>query len=235
MRSHTPRRKVSSSGRQIKELYRITEILILMSIFGRLPLTLFGLSAFRRLFLSSAFVGTTSFGRTAVVSRASFAAALFSTTQQAMARSTLSVVQVPCLNDNYGYILHDEATGQTAVVDTPEVGPYQRELNARGWKLTHILNTHHHWDHTGGNEELKTNGVQVFGPATETIPGIDVKLNGGDEIEFGSTKAKIIDVGGHTKGHIAYNFPDDAKVFVGDSLFALGCGRMFEGTPDQFW
>lgn len=83
--------------------------------------------------------------------------------------------------------------------------------------------------------ELKTDGVKIYGPATENIPGMDVALRAGDEVEFGSTKAKIMDVGGHTKGHIAYYFPDDAKVFVGDSLFALGCGRMFEGTSEQFW
>jgi hydroxyacylglutathione hydrolase len=135
---------------------------------------------------------------------------------------TLTVAQIPCLSDNYGYLIHDEATGQTAAIDTPEAGPYQRELLKRGWTLTHIFNTHHHWDHTGANMELKATGdVKIVGPASEKIPGIDLKLKDGDEIEFGRTKAKIIDVGGHTKGHIAYYFEDDAKVFVGDSLFAL--------------
>ena len=154
-----------------------------------------------------------------------------------MADTTCSfvVAQIPCLNDNYGYLIHDEATGQTAAIDTPEAGPYKEELKKRGWKLTHIFNTHHHWDHTGGNMDLKSDGVQIYGPATEKIPGRDVSLRGGDEIEFGSTKAKIMDVGGHTRGHIAYYFPNDGMVFVGDSLFALGCGKMFEGTPEQFW
>jgi hydroxyacylglutathione hydrolase len=94
-----------------------------------------------------------------------------------------------------------------------------------------------HWDHTGGNMDLKTDGVTICGPAAEKskIPGIDVELKSGDEVVFGSTKAQIMDVGGHTLGHIAYYFPDAQKVFVGDSLFALGCGKMFEGTAEQFW
>jgi hydroxyacylglutathione hydrolase len=102
-------------------------------------------------------------------------------------------------------------------------------------KLTQILNTHHHYDHTGGNLVLKEGGVKVYGPASETIPGIDVGLRAGDTFEFGRTKAKVLDVGGHTRGHIAFYFETDARLFVGDSLFALGCGKMFEGTPEQFW
>ena len=148
---------------------------------------------------------------------------------------SFTVVQIPCLSDNYGYLLHHDATGHTAAIDTPEAAPYREELKKRGWKLTHIFNTHHHWDHTGGNMDLKTDGVKIYGPASEKIPGMDFALKAGDDVEFGSTKAKIMDVGGHTKGHIAYYFSEDAKVFVGDSLFALGCGRMFEGTPEQFW
>jgi hydroxyacylglutathione hydrolase len=102
---------------------------------------------------------------------------------------------------------------------------------------THIFNTHHHWDHTGGNLELKKDGVQVYGPLIEKdkIPGIDKTLQGGDEFTFGTNKCKVIDVGGHTVGHIAYHFPAEKFAFVGDSLFSLGCGRMFEGQPDQFW
>lgn len=153
------------------------------------------------------------------------------------AASTLTVAQIPCLDDNYGYLIHDEATGATAAVDTPEASAYQAELKKRGWKLTHILNTHHHHDHTGGNVALKTNGVTVIGPADEKpkIPGIDIAVKQGDEVEFGSTKATVMDVGGHTLGHIAFYFPEAKRVFVGDSLFALGCGKMFEGTPAQFW
>lgn len=109
----------------------------------------------------------------------------------------------------------------------------------KGWTLTHILNTHHHWDHTGGNVELKASGdgVQVFGSKVdeERIPAIDISLDPEEIITFGSTKCKVIDVGGHTKGHIAFYFPDEKSAFVGDALFTLGCGRMFEGTPSQFW
>jgi hydroxyacylglutathione hydrolase len=150
------------------------------------------------------------------------------------------VAQIPCLSDNYGYLIHDEATGVTAAIDTPDAAAIQKELTKRDWTLTHILNTHHHWDHTGGNVQLKKdNGneqVKIYGPASEKIPGRDVGLKGGDEMEFGSiTNVQILDVGGHTSGHIAYYFPNQDKVFVGDALFALGCGRMFEGTPSQFW
>jgi hydroxyacylglutathione hydrolase len=101
--------------------------------------------------------------------------------------------------------------------------------------LTSSLCYFSHWDHTGGNSELKTNGVTVYGPASEKIPGRDVGLQGGDTITFGTAEARILDVGGHTRGHIAYYFPSESKVFAGDSLFAMGCGRMFEGTPQQFW
>ena len=150
--------------------------------------------------------------------------------------STIEVAQFPCLSDNYGYLIHDPETGVTAAIDTPEAEPIEEELERRGWKLTHILNTHHHYDHTGGNLELsKGREIAICGPASEKIPGRTIDLNGGDEINFGSQKVIIIDVGGHTLGHIAYYFPYSKKVFVGDALFTLGCGRMFEGTPDQFW
>ena len=104
---------------------------------------------------------------------------------------------------------------------------------------TILLKSHFisHWDHTGGNLELKKDGVKVYGPATERekIPGIDVTLKEGDKVKFGTTEATVMEVGGHTRGHIAYHFPTESKVFCGDALFALGCGRMFEGTPTQFW
>eukprot|EP00934_Nitzschia_sp_Nitz4_P005121 Nitzschia sp. Nitz4//scaffold251_size28233//7898//8931//NITZ4_008132-RA/size28233-augustus-gene-0.9-mRNA-1//1//CDS//3329544238//5111//frame0 len=151
--------------------------------------------------------------------------------------SSFSVAQFLCLGDNYGYLLHDQATGQTAAIDTPCGTTYKAELNRRGWTLTHILNTHHHHDHTGGNLELKQSGVTVVGPKEEKskIPGLDEAVGSGDSFEFGSSQVQVIDVGGHTKGHVAYYFPDQSKAFVGDSLFTLGCGRMFEGTPTQFW
>lgn len=174
-----------------------------------------------------------------LTSRAPLRTSAMSCSASASASSDLTVVQLPCLSDNYGYIVHDGRTGDTAVVDTPDAETYQRELDRRGWKLSHVFNTHHHWDHTGGNLDLKrANGdVRIIGPVTErdSIPGIDVAVGGGDSFSFGSTTVSVLDVGGHTKGHVAFHFSDDDKIFVGDALFALGCGRMFEGTPAQFW
>ena len=134
-------------------------------------------------------------------------------------------------------MLHDDESGQTAAVDTPCAKTYRKELDSRGWKLTHIFNTHHHWDHTGGNLELKGDGVKVIGPKNEKekIPGLDQPVAEGDEFEFAGSKVIVMDAGGHTKGHVAFYFPDHSKVFVGDCLFSLGCGKMFEGTPEQFW
>ena len=148
----------------------------------------------------------------------------------------LEIYQIPCLQDNYGFLLHDPETGATATIDTPEVAPINQALAAKGWRLTHILNTHHHFDHAGGNEELKAQwNCQVVGAAidAERIPGIDVALADGDTLTLGSKQARIIEVPGHTSGHIAYYFAADEVAFVGDTLFALGCGRLFEGTPEQ--
>ena len=150
---------------------------------------------------------------------------------------TFEVAQFPCRSDNYGYLIHDPATGETAAIDTPSASEYERELRQRGWKLTHILNTHRHHDHVGGNLELKRDGVKIYGPGNEkeAIPGIDKVVRAGDTFQIGNLRAEVIDVGGHTVGHIAFHFADQSAIFVGDSLFALGCGRMFEGTPSQFW
>ena len=148
----------------------------------------------------------------------------------------LEIYQIPCLQDNYGFLVHDPETGATATIDTPEVAPINKALAAKGWRLTHILNTHHHFDHAGGNEELKAQwNCQVVGAAidAERIPGIDVALADGDTLTLGSKQARIIEVPGHTSGHIAYYFAADEVAFVGDTLFALGCGRLFEGTPEQ--
>lgn len=153
-------------------------------------------------------------------------------------KSKLVVAQFQCLDDNYGYLIHDEATGETAAVDTPCASTYTKELEKRNWKLTHIFNTHHHWDHTGGNNELKSKyDATIMGPKVEEhkIPSINVPLSQGDAITLGGNPVQILDVGGHTTGHIAYYFPHQNKVFCGDALFALGCGKMFEGTPEQFW
>ncbi|KAL7572017.1 hypothetical protein ACA910_001672 [Epithemia clementina (nom. ined.)] len=148
-----------------------------------------------------------------------------------------TVHQFPCLQDNYGYLLHNTVTGETAAIDTPDAKEITKQLQQQQWKLTHIFNTHHHWDHTGGNDALhqSNTGCQIYGPASESIPHCMHPLQGGDAFDFGGTRVEVLDVGGHTKGHIAYYLPSQKIAFVGDALFALGCGRMFEGTPNQFW
>eukprot|EP00420_Gonyaulax_spinifera_P006586 CAMPEP_0197923402 /NCGR_PEP_ID=MMETSP1439-20131203/93913_1 /TAXON_ID=66791 /ORGANISM="Gonyaulax spinifera, Strain CCMP409" /LENGTH=310 /DNA_ID=CAMNT_0043545767 /DNA_START=27 /DNA_END=959 /DNA_ORIENTATION=+ len=150
----------------------------------------------------------------------------------------MQVILVPCLKDNYAPVLHDPASGATAVIDTPEVGPIQKALEERNWHLTHILNTHWHADHTGGNLELKElTNCKVVGPRGEAdkIPGLEAPVGEGDRVRIGSFQATVFDVGGHTAGHIAYHFPDQNVAFVGDTLFNLGCGRLFEGSPSQMW
>ena len=150
----------------------------------------------------------------------------------------LQVHQFPCRKDNYGFLVHDAESGLTAVVDTPEVAPIERALAETGWKLSHILNTHHHNDHAGGNLELKAaTGCTVIGPRADAdrIPGIDEGVGDGDMVELGKHRARVYDTPGHTKGHICFYFEDDGIAFVGDTLFALGCGRLFEGTPAQMW
>ena len=150
----------------------------------------------------------------------------------------LEIVQLAALSDNYIYLLHEPASQQTAVVDPAETEPVLAALAARGWRLTHVLNTHHHYDHVGGNEALKSaTGCTIVGPAADRdrIPGIEVALADGDRFNLGSAQATVFDVPGHTRGHIAYWFADDQALFCGDTLFALGCGRLFEGTPVQMW
>ncbi|MFI4985961.1 MAG: hydroxyacylglutathione hydrolase [Alphaproteobacteria bacterium] len=152
--------------------------------------------------------------------------------------SILEIALVPCLKDNYAYLLRDAATGATAVVDPSEAEPVMAALAARGWTLTHILNTHHHRDHTGGNPALKAaTGAVVVGPKAdkERIPNIDVAVDDGESWRLGEAEARIIFIPGHTRGHIAFWFPESQAVFCGDTLFAIGCGRMFEGTAPQMW
>ncbi len=152
--------------------------------------------------------------------------------------SQLEIYQFPCLGDNYGILIHDAENNLTAAIDTPEAEAITAALKTKGWNLTHILNTHHHFDHTGGNEALKKEtGCQIVGPAEEAsrIPGIDIQLKEGDTFTFGSHVAKILDTRGHTSGHISYWFEQDEVIFVGDTLFAMGCGRLFEGTPEVMW
>lgn len=150
----------------------------------------------------------------------------------------LQVCQFPCLSDNYGFLLHDVGSGETVCIDTPDAEAYLREAAARDWKITQIWNTHWHPDHAGGNEAIKAaTGCLIVGPAAEAgkIAAIDRTVSHGDSVEIGKYTAEVIDVGGHTSGHIAYYMPQIDSAFVGDSVFALGCGRMFEGTPPQFW
>lgn len=151
---------------------------------------------------------------------------------------SIEVKQIPCLDDNYGFLVHDTETGATASIDTPEVEPINAVLAQEGWTLTHILNTHHHFDHAGGNEALKAQwGCEVIGAANdaERIPGIDRQVADGEEFLLGGATVRVLEVPGHTTGHIAYYFAEAGIAFVGDTLFALGCGRMFEGTAEQMW
>lgn len=150
----------------------------------------------------------------------------------------LEVHQFPCLSDNYGFLLHDPDSQETACIDTPDADAYLREAAAKGWQITQIWNTHWHPDHAGGNEAIKAaTGCTIVAPAVDApkIAGVDRSVDQGDVVRLGAWEAQVIDVGGHTMGHIAYYLPAARMAFVGDSVFALGCGRMFEGTPPQFW
>ncbi|HKT53549.1 MAG TPA: hydroxyacylglutathione hydrolase [Caulobacteraceae bacterium] len=149
----------------------------------------------------------------------------------------LTVRQFPCLSDNYGFLARDEATGETACVDTPDAGAILRELDQLGWRLSLILNTHWHPDHAGGNAELKARtGATVVAPAeVERISAIDRKVTAGEVVALGQSQFSVIDTGGHTLGHVTYYDAADGIAFVGDTLFALGCGRLFEGTAEQMW
>jgi hydroxyacylglutathione hydrolase len=151
---------------------------------------------------------------------------------------SLQIHQFPCLKDNYGFLLHDPDTGETACIDTPDAAAYLREAETRGWRITQIWNTHWHPDHAGGNEAIKAaTGCTIVAPEGDAlkIAGIDRTVSHGDTIMLGAWNAGVIEVGGHTLGHVAYHLPEAGIAFVGDSLFALGCGRMFEGTAPQFW
>lgn len=150
----------------------------------------------------------------------------------------IEIRQFPCLSDNYGFLIRDEPSGAVATVDTPDAGEINRQLAAAGWRLTHILNTHHHFDHAGGNLALKEKwNCEIIGPKAEAsrIPGIDHQVGEGDLVQLGEATAKVFDTPGHTSGHIIYYFADDAAAFVGDTIFAMGCGRLFEGTAAQMW
>ena len=149
----------------------------------------------------------------------------------------LEIHQFPCLSDNYGYLLHDPASGETACIDTPDADVYLREAAHKGWQITQIWNTHWHPDHAGGNNAIKAaTGCTVIAPAeVARIAEPDQVVAHGDTVTLGAFTAQVIDVSGHTNGHIAFHLPEAGVAFVGDAVFALGCGRMFEGQPDQFW
>ncbi|MDA9918564.1 hydroxyacylglutathione hydrolase [Erythrobacter sp.] len=149
----------------------------------------------------------------------------------------LKVHQFPCLSDNYGFLLHDPESGETAAIDTPDGKEYLKQAEAKEWTITHIWNTHWHPDHAGGNADIiAATGAKVVAPKeVEKLSAIDTEVSHGDTVSLGAFKADVIDVSGHTNGHIAFHLPEAGVAFVGDSVFALGCGRMFEGTPPQFW
>jgi hydroxyacylglutathione hydrolase len=148
----------------------------------------------------------------------------------------VEIVAVPAFSDNYLWLVHDEASGETAVVDPGDAAPVLTEAKRRGWTIGQVWNTHWHPDHTGGNFEIKkATGAKVSGPADENIAGRDVALREGDEIRLGDHVGRVIAVPGHTLGHIALIFDRERVAFVGDTLFAMGCGRLFEGTPEQMY
>ncbi len=143
-----------------------------------------------------------------------------------------------CLSDNYGVLLHDPESGATAAIDAPEAGPVEAALKTKGWRLTDILVTHHHADHTGGIPELKANHrCRVVAPHAEAarIPLVDETVRENDKVRVGGLEANVIETPGHTSGHISYVFPADKLAFVGDTLFSIGCGRVIEGTPEMMW
>ncbi|WP_299845189.1 hydroxyacylglutathione hydrolase [uncultured Roseovarius sp.] len=151
---------------------------------------------------------------------------------------TLQILTIPCLSDNYAYLAHDPATGQTAAVDVPEAAPILKALAGKGWVLSHVLITHHHYDHVDGLADLLAAApAQVVGATADAhrLPPLDIAVTEGDTVKIGEQTGHVLDVSGHTVGHIAFHFPDSAAIFTADSLMALGCGRVFEGTMPQMW
>lgn len=151
---------------------------------------------------------------------------------------TLEIARIPVLSDNYVWLVHEPASGETAIVDPAVAEPVLAAAAERGWTITQIWNTHWHPDHTGGNAEIKAaTGAIITGPAAEAerIPTLDVQVKGGDVVRIGEIEAQVIDVPAHTAGHIALHLPSEKVVFVGDTLFAMGCGRLFEGTAEQMF
>ena len=150
----------------------------------------------------------------------------------------LDIHQFPCLSDNYGVLIHDAERGLTASIDAPNADAVRAALKDKGWKLTHIFTTHHHGDHTDGNLALKAEtACTIVGPQAEAarIPGIDTKVGEGDTFDFGGVKVHVLDTPGHTAGHITFWLPAAGVAFVGDTVFAMGCGRVNEGTMEMMW
>lgn len=155
-----------------------------------------------------------------------------------MTNARLEIAQIPVLQDNYLFLIHDPASGETGIIDPALEDETVDALGARGWQPSYIFNTHHHWDHVGANLALKKRyDLKIIGPAADRdrIPGIDIAVGDGDKIYLGNHAAEILFVPGHTSGHIAYHFAGEKALFCGDTLFAMGCGRLFEGTPDEMW
>lgn len=150
----------------------------------------------------------------------------------------LDIVRIPVLSDNYVWLVHEPASGATMAVDPAVAEPVLEAAQARRWRITDIWNTHWHPDHTGGNAAIKAaTGCTISGPAAEAarIPTLDVQLREGDQVKLGEVIADVLDVPAHTAGHIAYHFAAEQVAFVGDTLFAMGCGRLFEGTATQMF
>lgn len=151
---------------------------------------------------------------------------------------TVIIHSIPALSDNYIHLLHDPDSGATAAIDPAEAEPVLAALAERGWTLTHVLNTHHHGDHVGGNLTLQVRtGCIIVGAADDRarIPGISQAVKEGDRFDIGSASAQVLEVPGHTRAHIAFWFASEHALFCGDTLFGLGCGRLFEGTATQMW
>ena len=152
--------------------------------------------------------------------------------------SELLIRQFPCLSDNYGFLVHDPDSGETATIDTPDPAVILAEAEAAGWRITQIWNTHHHYDHAGGNDAIQAaTGARIFGPRYDThrIPSITDPVEDGDVVTLGAHKADVLYTPRHTPGHVCYHFAPEKLAFVGHTLFALGRGRLFEGPPAQLW
>ncbi len=150
----------------------------------------------------------------------------------------LEIVTIPCLSDNYAFLLHDDVTKTTALVDAPEAAPILAVLDSRGWSLDFVLLTHHHWDHVDGLPALQEqHSPKIIGAAADAhrLPPLDIMVEDGSEFSCLGETVHVSDVSGHTLGHVAFYFPGAKAVFTADSLMALGCGRLFEGTADQMW